>query len=83
MINTPYVDNPNCIGTVVLHKPEDIDATTTTHRLHLMTIARDNLRKFQIERTGKLTGTPIMDGAIEHLEELLATHLPAGPGGIN
>lgn len=65
-----------------LHIEDQIDPVATTARLRLMNEVRNNLRSAQLRRDGILRPTPLLDGAIERLEELLAMHLPAGPGGL-
>lgn len=65
-----------------LHIEDQIDPVVTTARLRLMNEVRNNLRSKQLQRDGILRPTPLLDGAIERLEELLAMHLPAGPGGL-
>lgn len=65
-----------------LHIEDQIDPVATTARLRLMNEVRNNLRSKQLQRDGILRPTPLLDGAIERLEELLAMHLPAGPGGL-
>lgn len=67
---------------IVLHPEDQIDPVVTTQRLRVMQEVRNNLRAKQIERDGVLRPTPLLDAAIERLEELLAMHLPAGSGGL-
>lgn len=67
---------------IVLYEEHQIDPTTTAARLHVMQEVRTNLRREHLRVTGKLYPTPLLDASIERLEELLAMHLPAGPGGL-
>ncbi len=69
-------------GTIVLHREEEIDPVVTTTRLNVMQEVRNNTRRAQLARDGVLRPTPLLDAAIERLEDLLAMHLPAGPGGL-
>lgn len=69
-------------GTITLHPEHEIDPVVTTVRLRVLKDVRTNLHRMQIARDGVLRPMPLLDGAIDRLEELLAMHLPAGPGGL-
>lgn len=67
------------IGRVVLHREDELDPIELTRKINLMNIARENLRKAHLDKTGHLLHTPIIDGAIDELERLLSLHLPGQP----
>lgn len=67
------------LGTVVLHKEEELDPVELTRKLNIMNEVRINFRRERAAATGRIVQCTFLDAAIEELERLLALHLPQKP----
>lgn len=67
---------------MMLYSKDTCDPVVLTQRLRVLDATRSNLRRAQLARDGVLRPTPLLDAAIECVEELLAEHLPTPKGGL-
>lgn len=66
-----------------LHDRAKINPVVSTVRLNAMKAVRQNYRDATLKLEGRVYKTPPIDAAIAELEDLIAIHLPPGPGGLN